>query len=45
MNLHELHCGRRDYARADPYFHEAPPLRDHDLGTYCNCLRGVGLGA
>src|SRR3984957_4491879 len=41
-NLHELHCGNRDYARADPYFHDGVAYcEDHDLGTYDNCLRGV----
>jgi DNA-binding CsgD family transcriptional regulator len=41
-NLHELHCGNRDYAKADPYFHDGVAYcEDHDLGTYCNCLRGV----
>jgi DNA-binding CsgD family transcriptional regulator len=41
-NLHELHCGNRDYARADPYFHDGVAYcEDHDLGTYHNCLRGV----
>jgi DNA-binding CsgD family transcriptional regulator/tetratricopeptide (TPR) repeat protein len=42
VNLHELNCGRRDYARADPYFHDGVAYcEDHDLGTYYNCLRGV----
>jgi DNA-binding CsgD family transcriptional regulator/tetratricopeptide (TPR) repeat protein len=41
-NLHELHCGNRDYARADPYFHDGVAYcEEHDLGTYYNCLRGV----
>ena len=41
-NLHELHCGNRDYAKADPYFHDGVAYcEDHDLGTYHNCLRGV----
>ena len=41
-NLHELHCGNRDYAKADPYFHDGVAYcEDHDLGTYYNCLRGV----
>ena len=41
-NLHELHCGNRDYAKADPYFHDgAAYCEDHDLGTYYTCLRGV----
>lgn len=41
-NLHELHCGSRDYAQADPYFHDGVAYcEDHDLGTYYNCLRGV----
>jgi len=41
-NLQELHCGNRDYAKADPYFHDgAAYCEDHDLGTYYNCLRGV----
>jgi len=41
-NLHELHCGSRDYAQADPYFHDGVAYcEDHDLGTYLNCLRGV----
>src|SRR5580692_5664871 len=41
-NLHELHCGNRDYAQADPYFHDGVAYcEDHDLGTYHTCLRGV----
>jgi DNA-binding CsgD family transcriptional regulator/tetratricopeptide (TPR) repeat protein len=41
-NLHELHCASRDYAQADPYFHDgAAYCEDHDLGTYHTCLRGV----
>ncbi len=41
-NLHELHCGNRDYAQADPYFHDGVAYcEDHDLGTYYTCLRGV----
>jgi tetratricopeptide (TPR) repeat protein len=41
-NLQELHCGNRDYAKADPYFHDGVAYcDDHDLGTYDNCLRGV----
>jgi hypothetical protein len=41
-NLHELHCANRDYARADPYFHDGVVYcEDHDLGTYYTCLRGV----
>jgi DNA-binding CsgD family transcriptional regulator/tetratricopeptide (TPR) repeat protein len=41
-NLHELHCGNRDYAKADPYFHDGVAYcEDHDLGTYFNCLRGI----
>jgi DNA-binding CsgD family transcriptional regulator len=41
-NLHELHCGNRDYAKADPYFHDGLAYcEDHDLGTYRNCLRGI----
>src|SRR3984957_12531823 len=41
-NLHELHYGNRDYAKADPYFHEGVAYcEDHDLGTYHNCLRGI----
>lgn len=41
-NLHELHYGSRDYAQADPYFHDGVAYcEDHDLGTYLNCLRGV----
>ena len=41
-NLHELHCGNRDYAKADPYFHDGVAYcEDHDLGTYYNCLRGI----
>jgi DNA-binding CsgD family transcriptional regulator/tetratricopeptide (TPR) repeat protein len=41
-NLHEQHCGNRDYAKADPYFHDGVAYcEDHDLGTYYNCLRGV----
>ena len=41
-NLHELHCANRDYAKADPYFHDGVAYcEDHDLGTYHNCLRGV----
>ena len=41
-NLHELHCGNRDYAKADPYFHDGVAYcEDHDLGTYYTCLRGV----
>ena len=26
-NLHELHCANRDYAKADPYFHDGRPAR------------------
>ena len=45
-NLHELHCGNRDYAKADPYFHDGVAYcEDHDLGTYDNCLRGVRTSA
>ncbi len=45
-NLHELHCGNRDYAKADPYFHDGVAYcEDHDLGTYYNCLRGVRTSA
>jgi DNA-binding CsgD family transcriptional regulator len=41
-NLQELHCGNRDYAQAEPYFHDGVAYcEDHDLGTYYNCLRGV----
>jgi DNA-binding CsgD family transcriptional regulator/tetratricopeptide (TPR) repeat protein len=41
-NLHELHCANRDYAKADPYFHDGVAYcEDHDLGTYYSCLRGV----
>ena len=41
-NLHELHCANRDYAKADPYFHDGVAYcEDHDLGTYYTCLRGV----
>jgi DNA-binding NarL/FixJ family response regulator len=41
-NLHELHIGNRDYAKADPYFHDGIAYcEDHDLGTYYNCLCGV----
>ncbi len=41
-NLHELHCANREYARADPYFHDGVAYcEDHDLGTYYTCLRGV----
>jgi DNA-binding CsgD family transcriptional regulator len=41
-NLHELHYGNRDYAKADPYFHDGVAYcEDHDLGTYHNCLRGI----
>ena len=41
-NLHELHCGHRDYAKADPYFHDGVAYcEDHDLLTYYTCLRGV----
>jgi hypothetical protein len=41
-NLHELHCGNRDYAKADSYFHDGVAYcEDHDLGTYHTCLRGV----
>ena len=41
-NLQELHCADRDYAKADPYFHDGVAYcQDHDLGTYYNCLRGV----
>jgi DNA-binding CsgD family transcriptional regulator len=41
-NLHELHCGNRDYAQADPYFRDGVAYcEDHDLGTYYTCLRGV----
>ena len=41
-NLHELHCANRDYAQADPYFHDGVAYcEDHDLGTYYTCLRGV----
>jgi DNA-binding CsgD family transcriptional regulator len=41
-NLHELHCGNRDYAKADPYFHDGVAYcEEHDLGTYHTCLRGV----
>jgi DNA-binding CsgD family transcriptional regulator/tetratricopeptide (TPR) repeat protein len=42
VNLHELHCGDRDYARADSCFRDGIAYcEDHDLGTYLNCLRGV----
>jgi DNA-binding CsgD family transcriptional regulator len=45
-NLHELHCANRDYAKADPYFHDgAAYCEDHELGTYYNCLRGVRTSA
>ena len=45
-NLQELHCGNRDYAKADPYFHDGVAYcEDHDLGTYYNCLRGVRTSA
>jgi DNA-binding CsgD family transcriptional regulator/tetratricopeptide (TPR) repeat protein len=45
-NLHDLHCAGRDYAKADPYFHEgAAYCEDHDLGTYHTCLRGVQTAA
>ena len=45
-NLHELHCARRDYAKADPYFHDGVAYcEDHDLGTYYTCLRGVRTSA
>ena len=41
-NLHELHCGDREYAKADPYFHDGVAYcEDRDLGTYWTCLRGV----
>ena len=41
-NLHELYCGNRDYAEAEPYFHDGVAYtEDHDLGTYHTCLRGV----
>src|ERR1700722_15082363 len=41
-NLHELHCGDREYAKADPYFHDGVAYcEDRDLGTYWPCLRGV----
>ena len=41
-NLHELHCASRDYARADPYFHDGVAYcENHELGTYHNCLRGI----
>jgi DNA-binding CsgD family transcriptional regulator/tetratricopeptide (TPR) repeat protein len=41
-NLHEQHCGNRDYAKADPYFHDGVAYcEDHDLGTYYNCLCGI----
>ena len=45
-NLHELHCANRDYAKADPYFHDGVAYcEDHDLGTYYSCLRGVRTSA
>jgi DNA-binding CsgD family transcriptional regulator/tetratricopeptide (TPR) repeat protein len=45
-NLHELHCASRNYARADPYFHDGVAYcEDHDLGTYYTCLRGVRASA
>jgi len=45
-NLHEQHCGNRDYAKADPYFHDGVAYcEDHDLGTYYNCLSGVRTSA
>jgi DNA-binding NarL/FixJ family response regulator len=45
-NMHEMHCGNRDYAKADPYFHDGVAYcEDHDLGTYYNCLRGVRTAA
>ena len=35
-------AANRDYAKADPYFHDGVAYcEDHDLGTYYNCLRGV----
>jgi len=41
-NLHELHCGDRDYAKADPYYHDGVAYcEDHDLLTSYTCLRGV----
>jgi DNA-binding NarL/FixJ family response regulator len=41
-SLHELHCGNREYAQADPHFHDGVAYcEDHDLGTYYTCLRGV----
>jgi DNA-binding CsgD family transcriptional regulator len=45
-NLQELHCANRDYAKADPYFHDGVAYcQDHDLGTYYNCLVGVRTSA
>jgi len=42
VNLHESHCGRRQYAQAEPYFQQGLAYCEgHDLGTYEACLRGV----
>ena len=41
-NLHELNCANREYAKADPYFHDGVAhCEDHDLLVYYTCLRGV----
>jgi DNA-binding CsgD family transcriptional regulator len=41
-NLHELSCAHRDYAKADPYFHDGVAYcEDHNLLVYRTCLRGV----
>jgi DNA-binding CsgD family transcriptional regulator len=41
VNLHELHCSNRDYARAEPYFDDGLAYcEDHELATYYTCLRG-----
>ena len=41
-NLHELHCGNREYAQADQFFlNGVGYCEDHDLLTYYTCLRGV----
>jgi tetratricopeptide (TPR) repeat protein len=51
-NLQELHCANRDYAKADPYFHDGVAYcQDHDLArittawSACGRRHWIGSGA
>src|SRR5207245_321747 len=45
-NLHELHCGRREYAEAQPFYADGVAFcEEHDLSTYLSCLHGERTAA